>query len=142
MDSYQAVYDAVRSRISNVDVSHVIEQCASRAFDLGHTRALLQQEFVAAAYEMQRPSVVFRPQIRADGDQWCALLGEDLQVGVSGFGPTPAAAMAAFDLAFWKGQTPRAIQLSAIASSRAEGSAGKDALDDQSTPTSESEGGR
>lgn len=29
-----------------------------------------------------------------DGDQWCALYGEDLQVGIAGFGNTPFLAMA------------------------------------------------
>lgn len=29
-----------------------------------------------------------------DGNQWCALYGEDLQVGIAGFGNTPFLAMA------------------------------------------------
>lgn len=29
-----------------------------------------------------------------DGNQWCALYGEDLQVGIAGFGKTPFLAMA------------------------------------------------
>jgi hypothetical protein len=113
MDSYQPIYDAVRSRISNGDVGHVVERAAREAFDMGHTRAILQQEFVAAAYEMQRPCVLFKPTLSADGTEWCALLGEDLVQGVAGFGKTPAEAMAAFDLAFWKGQTPAAIRKAA-----------------------------
>ena len=28
-----------------------------------------------------------------DGDQWCALLGEDIQVGLAGFGYTPSEAL-------------------------------------------------
>jgi hypothetical protein len=31
-----------------------------------------------------------------DGDQWCALLGENLQEGVCGFGSTPIEALQAF----------------------------------------------
>lgn len=111
-DSYQAIYDAVRSRISNGDVGRAVEEVARNAFDLGHTRALLQQEFVAAAYEMQRPSAVYRPALAADGDQWMALYGENLAVGVAGFGPTPSEAMTAFDLAWWRQKTPEAIRLS------------------------------
>lgn len=34
-----------------------------------------------------------------DGDQWCVLLGENIQVGVCGFGDTPAAAIYEFDKA-------------------------------------------
>ncbi len=50
------------------------------------------------------PSVLFRPKLYKDGDQWCALYGENIAVGCAGFGPTPAAAMAAFDDA-WNGAT-------------------------------------
>lgn len=39
-----------------------------------------------------------------DGDQWCALLGEDLQKGIAGFGQTPALAVA--ELAQAIAQTP------------------------------------
>lgn len=38
--------------------------------------------------------------ITQDGNQWCYLLGEDLQVGVAGFGDTPMAAAEAFYSAF------------------------------------------
>jgi hypothetical protein len=37
-------------------------------------------------------------------------MGEDLQVGIAGFGETPAKAMDAFDEAFWKGKTPAALR--------------------------------
>ena len=52
----------------------------------------------------------------ADGDQWCALLGDNLQEGVAGFGETPDKAMAAFDMAFWKERTPSAIRAAAAPS--------------------------
>lgn len=41
-------------------------------------------------------------QIRQDGDQFCILWGEDLQVGVAGFGKTPAAAIEAFEHAMYE----------------------------------------
>lgn len=37
-----------------------------------------------------------------DGDQWCVLLGENLQVGIAGFGETPYKAILAFNNAFHK----------------------------------------
>lgn len=43
------------------------------------------------------PSVLYRPSISIDGNQWCALYGENLLDGVVGFGDSPAEAMAAFD---------------------------------------------
>lgn len=43
------------------------------------------------------PSVLFRPRLTIDGNQWCALYGDNLQDGVAGFGNSPEAAMADFD---------------------------------------------
>ena len=34
-------------------------------------------------------------QIARDGDQWCALVGKDLQEGIAGFGDTPVNAIRA-----------------------------------------------
>lgn len=67
-----------------------------------------------AAWEYQRPSVVFKPTLLPDGDMWCALLGDDLQVGIAGFGETPAKAMYAFDVAFMNVRTPTVIRLAQI----------------------------
>lgn len=38
-----------------------------------------------------------------DGNQWCVLYGENLQVGIAGFGDTPYKAMQAFEDEFHKG---------------------------------------
>jgi len=53
-----------------------------------------------AAWEQQRPSVVFKPILSRDGDMWCAMFGGNLQEGVAGFGDTPSRAMYAFDSAW------------------------------------------
>lgn len=47
--------------------------------------------------ERLRPFVMYKPRLFIDGNQWCALLGENLQDGVAGFGPSPSAASADFD---------------------------------------------
>lgn len=99
-DSYQATYDAVRSRLSNCDVGSVIERVAFQQFDISHIKALMQEQFLCAAYDMQRPSAIYRPDLSRDGNQWCALYGQDLVRGVSGFGDTPDEAMASFDKAW------------------------------------------
>ncbi len=44
------------------------------------------------------PSAIFRPRIFIDGNQWCALYGENLQDGVAGFGDSPELAMHDFDV--------------------------------------------
>lgn len=98
-DSYQAVFDAVRSRIHGFDASRLVDAIAQQ-FDVSFQKAHLQQEIYAVSHEMQRPSVLFRPTISIDGNKWCALYGENLQDGVAGFGDSPAEAMAEFDKAW------------------------------------------
>jgi hypothetical protein len=55
----------------------------------------------AIAY-FEAPSVLFRPKLSIDGDQWCALYGDNLQEGVAGFGNSPAEAMYDFDKEWFK----------------------------------------
>ena len=55
--------------------------------------------------ERRLPHVLMRPDVFADGDQWCALYGRDIQVGVCGFGNTAAQACHAFDVA-WNAASP------------------------------------
>ncbi|HYD35907.1 MAG TPA: hypothetical protein VD999_07655 [Vitreimonas sp.] len=98
MDSYQAVYDAVRSKISGGSISDAAEAALREAF--GHAGFLLQQaaqEHINAGHELQRPSVVFKPKISLDGAAWCVLYGDNLQDGVAGFGDSPSEAMWDFD---------------------------------------------
>jgi hypothetical protein len=46
---------------------------------------------------MTQPSVLYRPGLSIDGNQWCALYGEDLQSGIAGLGDTPEMAMRDFN---------------------------------------------
>jgi len=105
-DTYQAVYDAVRSKMSGGDIGSVVREVAQRAFDISHTQDILRGEFLAVAYEMQRPFILLKPPVFPDGDMWCALLGNDLQTGIAGFGETPSKAAYAFDEAWLKAPTP------------------------------------
>lgn len=65
-----------------------------------HAADMAKSAWQEAAWEYQRPSVVFKPTLSKDGNMWCALFGENLQEGVAGFGETPAKAMWAFDTAW------------------------------------------
>lgn len=56
------------------------------------------------------PHVLMRPRVYPDGTKWCALYGEDLVMGVAGFGDTPEEACAAFDQAWFHERTPAAIR--------------------------------
>jgi hypothetical protein len=110
-DSYQAIYDAVRSRISGGDIGSAVRDIAFQQFDISHMKATLQQDFSIAAQEMARPSVLWRPSICQDGTKWHALYGPNQMEGVSGFGDTPAEAMADFDNNWWKERTVVAIKI-------------------------------
>lgn len=97
-DAYQPIFDAVRSRISGCDAGQVMEQVLRESFSMAdHMILCVAQEWSGAALEQQRPSVLFRPSIKVDGNQWCALYGENLQDGIAGFGDSPADAMRDFD---------------------------------------------
>ena len=97
-DSYQAIYDAVRSRIRGGDIDGAVRDAVSQNFSMAdHIIRSVGQDFSLAASEMQRPSTIYRPGISLDGNKWCALYGDNLQDGVAGFGDSPAEAMAAFD---------------------------------------------
>ena len=49
-------------------------------------------------FERCRPFMLLGPRVFPDGNQWCALYGENLQEGVAGFGDTPAKASVDFDI--------------------------------------------
>lgn len=110
MDSYQAVYDAARSRISPVNSNDVLTNAAREAFDISYAREMLQEQIGCVGMAMMRPSVLYRPSVVPDGTKWCALYGDDLMSGVAGFGDTPEEAMRAFDRAWLEEQTPAAIR--------------------------------
>jgi len=95
-DSYQAIYDAVRSRISGGNISDAVEE-AMRSAGIGDQARSAAQSVMEAVSCYTEPSVLYRPTLSKDGNQWCALYGENLQDGVSGFGDTPYKAMTDFN---------------------------------------------
>lgn len=103
-DNYQAVYDAVRSRVHWPDVENILRN----AFDISWPLDAVKTEFINAAYEMQRPCVIFKPELYPDGDMWCALYGADIVTGVAGFGKTPSDAMYDFDKNWREQKSPMA----------------------------------
>ena len=66
-----------------------------------HAIVMNQQAERTVIEERERPSYLWKPKLSIDGNQWCALFGENLQDGVAGFGDSPAKAMLEFDRA-WK----------------------------------------
>lgn len=81
---------------------HTLEELASMA---NKTR----EERIArlALAQLARPSSIRKPRVFKDGNQWCALEGENIQEGVCGFGNTPDAACREFD-SNWMNERPNA----------------------------------
>lgn len=102
-DTYQAVYDAVRSRIGSADIGGAVES-VMRCENFGHYFQMACQEMQTSAVEHGRPCAVFKPTLTQDGNAWLAVLG-DLPTGVVGCGESPAAAMSDFDAAFYRSAT-------------------------------------
>lgn len=101
-DTYQAVYDAARSRMSNGDIGSAVQSAVtSQLGSASHYLEELRDSYLTAANEMQRPSVLYRPQLIADlghrpSGRWCATYG-----ALTTYGHTPEDAMVNFDKA-WK----------------------------------------
>lgn len=72
---------------------------------IGDDSRMVADRMLCAVAEYDRPSTVHKPRLFIDGNQWCALLGENLQDGVAGFGGSPHEAMMAFDDA-WLAKLP------------------------------------
>jgi len=69
--------------------------------DFSHEAHIIQvaicEEAAITRAALTAPHVLMKPRIFPDGDSWCALYGEDLMMGVAGFGASPEEACAAFD---------------------------------------------
>lgn len=75
------------------------------ANSIAHEAFCVGQAWQQAAAAQERPCVLWKPSLFRDGNQWCALLGENIQDGVVGFGDSPDAAMWSFDEA-WREKLP------------------------------------
>lgn len=103
-DTYQAFYDAARGKISNGDIGAAIES-ALRSENIGHHVQMASASIQEAASCYTDASAIYRPALSIDGNQWCALYGDNLQDGVAGFGNSPADAMRDFNRA-WSAKLP------------------------------------
>jgi len=101
MSDYNAIYDAIRHSLRNCDIGAAVENVL-REENIGHYVREASEAFRGTVSEYERPSVLYRPTLCADDDKWCALLGENLQTGVVGFGASPDEAMRAFDTAWFE----------------------------------------
>jgi hypothetical protein len=105
-DSYQAIYDAVRSRISGGNIADAVTEVARSAFDISHMTFQIKGDIDGLLYDLSQPFTRLRPKMYLDGNMWCALYGENIQEGVCGFGGSPQKASEAFNAAWFKEVKP------------------------------------
>jgi hypothetical protein len=68
------------------------------AFLLNNEQQLnLSMDMKLICEQQMRPSTLYKPRVYPDGNMWCALYGENIQEGVTGFGKSPELAMLDFD---------------------------------------------
>lgn len=67
-----------------------------------HAAQMSQASMQEAMALQTAPSFLFKPKVFPDGNKWCALYGDDIQIGVAGFGDSPAKAMQDFDNNWFK----------------------------------------
>ena len=93
MNYEKTAYDA----LVEANITHYVEM-AFASFD---------QNIRHLTDRLSAPSTLYKPKLCVDGNQWCALYGEDLQIGIAGFGDTPELAMADFDRNWITSLTPQ-----------------------------------
>jgi hypothetical protein len=64
-----------------------------------HDKDYTHQSEMNALVECEEMNLfsILKPTLKQDGNQWCCLYGEDLQVGIAGFGDTPYLAILAWN---------------------------------------------
>lgn len=76
--------------------SQIEADIAGAAWRVGQAAEVLAQQI--GSYHATFAATL-KPKLTKDGNAWCALYGDDLQVGISGWGDTPAKALFAFEIA-------------------------------------------
>ncbi|MGD0052961.1 MAG: hypothetical protein ABSD03_14255 [Vulcanimicrobiaceae bacterium] len=106
---YDATYAAVSNRIGNVDLGAAVRDALHNAGGAIEWQApIVAGEFNAVAYELRRPSTIYRPELFLTADGWCARYGAGPD-GAFGCGASPAEAMADFDRS-WHAKLPAGVE--------------------------------
>lgn len=63
---------------------------------------IFEQQMQNYVYQCERmqPHIIHSAKVFKDGDEWCCLLGGDIQSGICGFGKKPKEACLQFDIAW------------------------------------------
>lgn len=54
---------------------------------------LLAQDTTLGFYKLPLSNIVYQVNVAMDGDSWCAMIGQSLQDGITGYGTTVAEAL-------------------------------------------------
>ena len=70
-----------------------------------HFEVMLQQDRQSIIVEQLEYNLfsIIKPKLYKDGDSWCCLFGDDINVGICGFGDTPYLAILDWNRA-WNNQ--------------------------------------
>ena len=86
-----------RSETLLANILHEVQMLRSTVGEMqAQIEVLVEREVVTGLVVGLAP----RPEVYRDGDQWCALHGDDITEGICGFGDTPALALAAYYTSF------------------------------------------
>lgn len=80
--------------LNREDSSYVAVQIINEA---SFVREHLVEAIQNIRYEVTRPSILYKPKLSRDGNQYCFLLGDNIIEGCAGFGDTPELAAQDFD---------------------------------------------
>lgn len=100
METYQPIYDAVRSRLTGCNLEQVIKEAIPTLDTWSIVQAFQTAASDVSAF-LTRPSIALRVIPIPDGNQWIALYGTNLQEGIAGCGDTAEKAMLDFDRAWY-----------------------------------------
>ena len=71
---------------------------------LNELHRAFENEMREISYQYTRPHFMYKIIPYKDGNQWCALLGENIHEGIVGFGSSAAEALQNFDIAYFDKQ--------------------------------------
>ena len=68
---------------------------------LNELHRAFENEMREISYQYTRPHFMYRIIPYKDGNRWCALLGENIQEGIVGFGSSASEALQNFDIDYF-----------------------------------------
>lgn len=91
MDTYQPIYDAVRSKIHNGDIGSAVRDALGNT-DISFQVNQVKNRAIEAIAQYDTPFIIYKGKLDKRGSEWCANFGD-----IAGWGRSPAEAVEAFN---------------------------------------------